>query len=88
MSDGYLSSRWRTGRHVGRTLYEMSGPEPSGSDSLIGVMDTPELAARVVRDHNAALLPRVPQLAGSGWGHTGPCAAGCDCDAAKAAWTP
>ena len=53
--DGYLNSRWRNGRHVGRTLYATSGPEPSDSDPLIGVMDTPELAARVVRDHNAAL---------------------------------
>jgi len=54
-NDDYLDSRWRSGRHVGRTLYAMSGPEPSDSDPLIGVMDTPELAARVVRDHNAAL---------------------------------
>jgi hypothetical protein len=53
--DGYLNSRWRNGRHVGRTLYAMAGPEPSDSDPLIGVMDTPELAARVVSDHNAAL---------------------------------
>jgi hypothetical protein len=53
--DGYLSSRWRTGRHNGRVLYAQLGPEPDDSDPMIGSMDTPELGARVVRDHNAAL---------------------------------
>lgn len=32
---------WRVGRKVGRTVYD-------ANDTLIGVMDTPELAARVV----------------------------------------
>lgn len=32
---------WRVGRRVGRTLYD-------ANDQLIGVMDTPELAAQVV----------------------------------------
>ena len=32
---------WRTGRSVGRTLYDCT-------DRLIGVLDTPELATRVV----------------------------------------
>lgn len=31
---------WRIGRKVGRTLYR--------NDELVGVMDTPELAAQVV----------------------------------------
>lgn len=39
---------WRNGRHVGRTLYVQVGEEPSDADQLIGVMDTPELAAYVV----------------------------------------
>jgi hypothetical protein len=42
---------WRVGRKVGRTVYATTG----GVDRLIGVMDTPELAERVVRDHNARL---------------------------------
>jgi hypothetical protein len=46
---------WRTGRKVGRTIYAQFGTEPGDSDSLIGVMDTPELAAEAVRSHNAAL---------------------------------
>lgn len=45
---------WRTGRRVGRTIYEQRGPEPSDADPLIGVMDTPELAARVVEAVNGA----------------------------------
>jgi len=36
------------------------GDEPSNIDPLIGVMDTVDLAARAVRDHNAALVPPVP----------------------------
>jgi hypothetical protein len=37
---------WRVGRKVGRTIYE--------GDTLVGVMDTPELAALVVEAVNAA----------------------------------
>ncbi len=32
---------WRVGKRVGRTIYD-------ANDQLIGVMDTPELAAQVV----------------------------------------
>lgn len=47
---------WRVGRHVGRTIYAMGGTEPSrDTDVLIGVMDTPELAAEAVAGHNARL---------------------------------
>lgn len=53
-----LAVYWRTGRHVGRTIYAQAGPEPSRDDDvLIGVMDTPELAEDAVAAHNA-LLPR------------------------------
>lgn len=52
-----LAVHWRTGRHVGRTIYAMAGPEPSDDDTLIGVMDTPGLAGEAVAAHNA-LLPR------------------------------
>ncbi len=41
-------ARLRTGRTVGRTLYRQVGANPSDDDQLIGVMDTPELAAMVV----------------------------------------
>lgn len=44
---------WRTGRRVGRTIYAQAGPEASDDDPLIGVMDTPELAAEAVDAHNA-----------------------------------
>jgi hypothetical protein len=44
---------WRTGRKVGRTIYAQMGPEPSDDDPLIGVMDTPDLAALVVLAVNA-----------------------------------
>lgn len=50
-----LSLPWRTGRHVGRTVYAQSGPEASGDDLLIGVMDTPELAAEACGAHNRRL---------------------------------
>jgi len=48
----------RTGRTAGRTIYARRGAAPSGDDPLIGVMDTPELAAEAVRAHNSALLDR------------------------------
>jgi hypothetical protein len=37
---------WRTGRRVGRTVYDARG-------QLVGVLDTPELAAAVVEAVNA-----------------------------------
>lgn len=43
---------WRTGRKVGRTIYEQRGDEPSDDDPLIGVMDTPEWAAAAVTCRN------------------------------------
>jgi hypothetical protein len=43
---------WRTGRHAGRTVYAQAGPEPSDADLLIGVMDTPELAAEASEGRN------------------------------------
>lgn len=39
---------WRTGHTVGRTIYD-------GDDNLIGVMDTPQLADRVVASVNWGL---------------------------------
>lgn len=45
---------WRVGRHVGRTVYRQTGTDPDGTDVLIGVMDTPELARQVVDAVNRA----------------------------------
>lgn len=45
---------WRVGRKVGRTIYVQVGDQPSDNDPLIGVMDTPDLAAIVVRSVNAS----------------------------------
>jgi hypothetical protein len=39
---------YRVGRKVGRTIYHQVGPEPSDNDELVGVMDTPILAAMFV----------------------------------------
>lgn len=47
--------RWRTGWSAGRTIYAMSGAEPSDRDRLIGMMDTPELAAAACFAHNEVL---------------------------------
>jgi hypothetical protein len=46
---------WRTGRRVGRTLYAQVGPEPSDEDVLIGVLDTPLLAAEAAAAHNTRI---------------------------------
>lgn len=53
MPDTNPVPRWRIGRSVGRTLYRMVGDEASKADVLIGMMDTPELAAQVVAAVNA-----------------------------------
>jgi hypothetical protein len=50
-------TRWRTGKKVGRTIYavttgERLRPLPDDEHPLIGIMDTPELAAEAVRQHN------------------------------------
>jgi hypothetical protein len=44
---------YRVGRKVGRTIYHMAGDQPSDTDELIGVMDSPALAAFAVRGMNA-----------------------------------
>jgi hypothetical protein len=45
----------RQGRKVGRTIYLQRGAEPSDGDALIGVMDTPGLAALIVACCNAEM---------------------------------
>lgn len=55
---------WRAGRKVGRTVYAQEGREPSDSDPLIGVMDSPELAAEACAGHNALLAERTGSAAG------------------------
>jgi len=46
---------WRVGRKVGRTIYAQITDVPRDDDPLIGVLDTRELAERVVADHNKSL---------------------------------
>jgi hypothetical protein len=43
----------RQGRKVPRMLYEQRGPEPADDDPIIGLVDTPELAALIVAAVNA-----------------------------------
>ena len=50
-----VSLPWRVGRKVGRTIYAVVYGEASDDDILVGMMDTEELAERVVADHNALL---------------------------------
>ena len=40
-----MRGEWRTGRKVGRTIYVQNGDDPADGDRLIGMMDTPEMAA-------------------------------------------
>jgi hypothetical protein len=51
-----LSLPWRTGRHLGRTVYAQLGPEPSDEDPVLGMLDTEELAAEACGAHNRRLL--------------------------------
>jgi hypothetical protein len=61
-----VTGAWRVGRHVGRTVYRQLGSFASGDDELIGVMDTPELAAEAVAARNAAAAAAVPAVAPQG----------------------
>lgn len=51
---------WRVGTKLGRTIYRQVGPEPSEQDVLLGMMESAELAGRVVCLHNQ------PHLSGDG----------------------
>ncbi len=51
--DQYTAYPWRVGRKVGRTIYAQVSGKPSDEDVLIGVMDSPGLAAEAVANHNA-----------------------------------
>lgn len=55
MSTDLASLPWRTGRHQGRAVYAQLGDAASRSDLLIGVMDSPELAAEACSAHNERL---------------------------------
>lgn len=49
------SVKWRTGRSLGRTVYARTGGDDWKADTVIGMMDTPEIAAEAVNAHNAML---------------------------------
>lgn len=44
---------WRTGRSLGRTVYARTGGDDRKADTVIGMMDTPELAEEACAAHNA-----------------------------------
>lgn len=50
----------RQDRRVGRHLYHQQGPEPADTDPPVGMVDTPELAATIVRAVNA--VTRIREL--------------------------
>lgn len=47
----------RQGRKVPRMLYQQLGPEPADDDPIIGLVDTPELAALIVAAVNRLDVP-------------------------------
>jgi hypothetical protein len=49
--------RLRQGRKVGRTLYIQHAEEPSNGDVLVGMVDSRELAARIVAAFNGEPTP-------------------------------
>jgi hypothetical protein len=53
-SEMAMTDLWRVGTDRRRTtIYRQEGSEPSENDAPIGAMSTPELADKVVEDHNA-----------------------------------
>lgn len=53
---------WRTGTHVGRTIYAHGVPGVEKSGELIGTMDTRPDAAHVARHHPARVLDQCGSL--------------------------
>lgn len=49
--------RLRQGRRVPRHLYAQQGPHPSDTDPPVGMVDTPDLAARIVEAVNECADP-------------------------------
>lgn len=49
---------WRTGRHLGRTVYARTGGDDWEADTVIGMMDMPGLAEEACASHNAELVRR------------------------------
>lgn len=56
--------QWRVGRHNGRIIYRQSGAEPADTDAMIGAMDTPDMAALVVRAVNGGAHERPSRYQG------------------------
>lgn len=55
---GYEDRVWRVGAKLGRTIYAVvDEPGPDNRDVLLGMMETPELAAHVVALHNGRQSP-------------------------------
>lgn len=52
------SFEWRTGRTLGRTLYARTGGADWKADTVIGMLDTRELAEAACSAHNEALARR------------------------------
>ena len=51
-------TRYRNGRHLGRTIYRQMGENPSDQDEFVGIMDTREMAGVVVDALNHLLNSR------------------------------
>lgn len=56
LEDSANNYPWRVGRKLGRTIYAQVGDDPDDDDVLLGMMDTAEIAAHVVHDHNVACM--------------------------------
>jgi hypothetical protein len=59
-----LSVPWRTGRSLGRTVYARTGGDDWKADTVIGMMDTRELAEAACAAHNAELARRQAEREG------------------------
>jgi hypothetical protein len=55
---GLAAYPWRTGRSLGRTVYARTGGDDWEADTVIGMLDTPQLAEAACQAHNDALALR------------------------------
>lgn len=47
-----MNARWRVGRKLGRTLYAETGGDDRAADTVLGMLDSTELAEHIVTLHN------------------------------------
>lgn len=61
-TEHFRTKPWRVGRKLGRTIYVADGEDDTGCASLLGMMETEDIARYVVDLHNRTLGMVTPDV--------------------------